>query len=393
MLVVAPTGSGKTHIGVRLVEDRRTLWVTPRRELVSQTARHLRATFGDSTVGEIMPGAYSNRRARVQVGTVQSLLARGERPAAALVVLDEAHHYLAAEWRELAEAYPNAQCLGLTATPERQDGAPLGDIFEELVVAASYSELIAGGFLVPACVYQPPENLGNDLALDAVDAWLRYAGGRKAFVFSARVALAYSIAQRFRDHGVLATTIEAETPGRERRTALADFTSGRLKALTNVNTLTEGIDVPDAACAVLARSFGYVGGYLQAVGRVLRPAPGKREAVVLDLTGTTLRHGLPDQDREYSLAGRAISGCAWGGGGAQPGRSEFAQSIRGLELVAAGPVPASAAPIESRVVTETERRTEYQRLLDLTRKHRLRDGFAAAKYREKFGEEPRREWA
>lgn len=393
VLVVAPTGAGKTHIGCQLVGQRRALWVAPRRELVTQTAKRLRQEFGVSAVGEIMPGAPPNRGARVQVGTVQTLIARSSRPAADLVVLDEAHHYMAEEWRGLAEEYPDALCLGLTATPARQDGEPLGDIFDAIVVAASYSELIDGGFLVPACVYQPPEPLGNDLAQDPFDAWVRYAGGTRSFVFSARVAIAYATAQRFRDHGVMAQTIEAESAGRDRKDALDGFHAGSVKVITNVNTMTEGIDVPDAGCAVLARSFGHVGAYLQAVGRVLRPSRGKKRAIVIDLTGASLRHGMPDQDRAYSLRGRAISGEA-PERGPGPERAVFQQEIRGLDLVATGRAAVEPAPPMAVLrIDDGERRAEYQRLLGIARAHRLRDGFAAVKFREKYGEEPRREWA
>jgi superfamily II DNA or RNA helicase len=309
--------------------------------LVTQTAKRLRQEFGVSAVGEIMPGAPPNRSARVQVGTVQTLIARSSRPPADLVVLDEAHHYMAAEWRGLAEEYPEALCLGLTATPARQDGEPLGDIFDAIVVAASYSELIDGGFLVPACVYQPPDPLGNDLAQDPFDAWVKYAAGIRSFVFCARVSGAYETAQRFRDHGVNAQTIEANSAMRFRKETIVDFRADRVKVITNVNTMTEGIDVPDAGCAVLARAFGHVGSYLQAVGRVLRPARGKRRAIVIDLPGMSLCHGLPDQDREYSLRGRAISGGA-ARYGATADRAAFQQEVLGVELVPTGRAATSA---------------------------------------------------
>jgi len=256
------------------------------------------------------------------------------------------------------------------------------------VVAAQYSELIADGFLVPARVFQPPMNLGNDLAQDPLDAWIHYAEGSRTFAFCGRVDVGYGWAQRFRDSGFATQVVEAETPTRERDDHLAAFERGVVRVLWNCFALTEGVDVPEARCALLARTFGHVGGYLQACGRVLRIAEGKPDAIIVDLCGATLRHGLPTDDRVYSLTGRAISGGMNHGGG---GPGEFVQSVRGLPLIGVGgakmPEPAKATPIDDR-----ERRSEYLRLLGIARQHRMRDGFAAAKYREKFGEEPRREW-
>jgi DNA repair protein RadD len=390
VLLVAPTGSGKTRMGDMLVSSRRTLWVAHRRELVTQALGRLRETRGSSGVGAVMPGEPESPLAPVQCGTVQSLVARGRRFDVDLVVLDEAHHYLAEEWRALVDAYPKAKFLGLTATPERKDGEPLGDIFQRLVVAASYSELLTDGFLVPTRVYQPPKNLGNDLALAPLDAWAKYAEGSRTFVFSQLVATAYSTAQQFRDHGVIAQTIEAETALRERKETLEGFRSGRIRVVTNVYALTEGVDVPEARAVVLARSFGHVGGYLQVVGRVLRPAAGKPDAIVIDLCGATIRHGLPTQDRIYSLSGRAISTREFVSGGG-PGDREV-QQVKGVGLRLVTAPPVATTTVDLAPIGESERKAEFLRLLALARAHRMRDGFASVKYREKYGEEPRREW-
>lgn len=391
--LVAPTGAGKTFLGQSLTGRRTALWVAHRRELVLNAADRLRQAFGRDAVGIIMPGEFATPGARIQVGTVQTLLARKALPAAERLVLDEAHHYMAEDWRELRRAYGESLTLGLTATPERQDGEALGDIFEKLVVAAHYSELVTDGFLVPARVLQPPKQLGNDLAQDPIQAWLKHSEGTQTFVFMLRVAAAEELAKRFRDIGVRAQVIEANTPRRERDDTLESFRRGHTRVLCNVNTLTEGVDVPQARCALLARGFGHVGGYLQCVGRVLRPADGKPDAIVIDLCGATRRFGMPTDDRRYSLKGRPISGgeAPEGGGG-----GDVTQKVLSLELQMAAPgawKPGVAAQAEARPVDEEARRAEFVRLRDLARKHRMRDGFAAAKYREKYGEEPSGDWA
>jgi DNA repair protein RadD len=393
--LVAPTGAGKTRMGEDAVADfGAVVWLAHRRELVKQTAERLRRRFGREAVGVIMPGEHPSPRARIQVATVQALLGRELRPRADVLVLDEAHHYVAAEWVQVVAAYPDAKVLGLTATPERADGEPLGDVFGALVVAASYSELIAAGCLVPCRVHRPAEKLGNDLAQPTIEAYRKYSEGSRAFVFCARVEIAYAEAQTFRDHGIPAGTIEAMTPKAERDELLERFRRGTLKVLTNVNTMTEGVDVPEARCCILAKGFGHVGQYLQAVGRVLRAAKGKSDAILIDLTGTSLDHGLPTDDRSYSLSGRAISGGgSFGGGGVAP---DFTQSVRGIELemVARGALPPAVAPVpvEVRAIDDAERRKEYEGLVRAARTHGLRPRVAAIQFRDRFGTWPAEEW-
>jgi DNA repair protein RadD len=312
VLLVAPTGSGKTRMGEELVYSEMAaggcvLWIAHRRELIRQAADRLRSRFGHLDVGLIAPGEGLYLDSPIQVATVQTLLARDRRPEASLTVFDEAHHYIADDWKALAEAYPRARILGLTATPERQDGKPLGDVYSGLVVAESYSNLIKDGHLVPCRVYQPPDAMaGNELAQDPLVAWQRYAEGSSTFAFCSTVDGAYELAARFRAANVRAATIEAKTPKAERDEILEDFASGRTTVLTNVYALTEGVDVPSARCVLLARSVGHVGPFLQMAGRVLRPAPGKTDAILIDLTGASLVHGLPTEDREYSLDGDGI---------------------------------------------------------------------------------------
>lgn len=323
VLLVAPTGAGKTvlasefcHIELMRVTGS-VLFVVHRIDLVHQTAERFRERFGHTDVGIVAPGFDRSPHARIQVGTVQTFLARGIRPDASLVIFDEAHHYAATDWVGLFNHYQNARLLGLTATPERQDGKPLGDLFDELVVAAKYSELLRDGFLVQCAVYQPPQAMDGDLAQDPLVAYQKYAEESQAFVFCQNVETAVLLAQRFNDAGITAKCIEATTPKTERRETIAAFKAGQLRIITNVNTMTEGVDVPQARTVILARSFRHVGGYLQAGGRVLRPDPWdldrrpappirKPYSIIIDLVGATMAHGFPTDDREYSLFGDGI---------------------------------------------------------------------------------------
>ncbi len=299
--LVAPTGSGKTVMGCdavrRTLEAKpglRALWLCHRTELKAQAEASLEAIVGPS--------------GRWEVSTVQALLRRSELPQAGLLVYDECHHYRAEQWAGVADSYPSAWSLSLTATPQRPDGVGLGSMFGEMVVAAQYSELIESGHLVRCDVLRPDTFLGSrGLALDPLDAYLAHGGGGLAFVFVHRVEAGRELAARFTAAGHPAEVISYETPKAERADRLARFKAGELRALVNVYTLTEGVDVPAASVCILAKGIAHASQYLQIVGRVVRPHPGKAKAILLDLSGSSHLHGLPGEDVSYSLGGKGIA--------------------------------------------------------------------------------------
>lgn len=321
---VAPTGAGKTRIAVEYVsratfpaapgqadaQGQPSLFIVHRRELLQQAADRLRAAFGHLTVGVIAPGFDAQPFAPVQVATVQTLLAREQRPPATLIIVDEFHHFASdVSWAALLTAYPAARIIGLTATPQRQDGSPLSDVAEAMVVVAQYSELITDGFLVPCRVFQPPvrsqDELGG-LALDPLTAYQRYGEGGRAFGFATSVKMSKRWADEFTAAGIPSRSIDGKQSKRERDEALAGLRAGTVQVLWNYNICTEGVDVPEASVLINCRRMDHVSTYLQACGRVLRPAPGKTEAIIIDLTGATLKHGFPTEDRDYSLSGEGI---------------------------------------------------------------------------------------
>jgi superfamily II DNA or RNA helicase len=295
-------------IQAALQRGNRCLMVAPRRELIGQTVRKL-TDAGVTDVRVIQAQRdEGDPDARVIVGSIQTLTQPrwlGQLPHADLVIADEAHHLASDQWSKLASSYPAARWLGLTATPERADGRPLGDIFDDLVVAASVQELTELGCLVPCHIYAPSEELASaELAEDAVDAYQRRTPGQLAVVFCATVAHARSVAAGF---GETAAVVTGQTPGAQRDDILARFQAGQLRQLCGVGVFTEGWDCPPAEVCILARKFGHAGLFLQCVGRVLRPWPGKSGATLIDLCGSVHRHKPPHVDREYSLTGRAIS--------------------------------------------------------------------------------------
>ncbi len=279
ILYVAPTGAGKTVIlgdtivsHLRHTPDARVNVYAHRGELIDQAARTFRAFGLDVGVSGLSPSA------PVQVGTVQSTLARGAVERCTMGVFDEAHHYAADLWGDVAKAIKamGATVVGATATPERGDGRPLDHMFDSLVVVAQVSELVALWHadptqgLVPCRVVRPVRPLrSGQIAESPAKAYRRLAPGRSAVV---------------------------------RR-----FAIGEIPVLVNVNVLTEGWDAPICECVIIARGMGSVGMLIQAAGRGARPHPGKSGYLVIDLRGVTSELGRPDEDREYSLDGVGIS--------------------------------------------------------------------------------------
>jgi len=250
-LIVMPTGGGKTCTAAEACREHvhqggRVLWVAHRRELIKQAA-------GTLARYDLRVGSFGlNGGAPVQVESIQSLThpSRREVPPATLVVVDEAHHLLATDWGKIAVIYADCFLLGLTATPERSDGRPLGDVFDALVVAAQVRELIAlhdqdpriG--LVPCDVVRPERPDGtpwilrsDEVAQTPLEAYVTYANNERAVVFAPNVPAAREFAEMFEKAGIRADIVHSKMPKDERDSVLTLFERGEIRVVCNVNVL------------------------------------------------------------------------------------------------------------------------------------------------------------
>jgi superfamily II DNA or RNA helicase len=337
VLYVAPTGSGKTVVASEITRraadrHRRVLFLAHRREIIDQTSRKLAANgIPLGLHGIVLAGRERDLRpqAMVQVASIDTLLARGVRsgtmrlPPADFIIFDETHRIRGRTREYLVSLYPDAVLLGLTATPCRGDGRGLGNIFETMIQAPQVAELIRLGFLVGARVFAPVDKdiakgvriekgdyvvsalaarmNTTELVGDVVRDWLQHGERRRTVAFAVDVAHSVHIRDEFVRAGVRAEHLDGSTPLADREAILARLGTGETEVVSNCAVLTEGWDMPEVGCCILARPTKQLGLYRQMIGRVLRTAPGKRDAIILDHAGAWHRHGLPEDHVEWTL--------------------------------------------------------------------------------------------
>ena len=341
-LLVLPCGTGKTVVFARLLAQRggRGLVLAHRDELVRQAVDKLRMVAPGLDVGVVKAGE-DETDTPVVVASVQTL-ARPERlrrlrPDFRTVVVDEAHHAPAETYQRVLHylgAFSTTEdgplTLGVTATPERGDGAGLGGTWERIVYQRTLLDMILEGYLadVRAVQVTVKANLddvhtrGGDFidaelgtALEAANApeqvaaaYTKYAAGRRALVFTPTVALAHAMAAALRGVGVAAEGLDGSTPLEERRGILHRLNTGSTMAVCNCAVLTEGFDEPSVDCIVVARPTKSKPLYIQMVGRGTRPYPGKADCLIVDVVGVSRRHTLVTATELFQrdLKGRTV---------------------------------------------------------------------------------------
>lgn len=329
VLMQAPTGAGKTALTARMLgtaaaKGKRAFFLVHRAELIEQSV----AAFDEAGIphGVIAAGWSPTPYQPVQIASVDTLRRRLDRiQQPDLVAWDECHHCAAATWKDIQAAMPNAWHVGLTATPERLDGKGLDAHFDAMALGPPVAELIDDGYLCDYRVFAPSapntdacRSRAGDFAKDQLaeiieksqilgDAVAHYRDicpGARAVAFCANIKHSMALVEQFASAGVPAAHIDGKMDRRERRQTIAAFRAGRIRVLSNVDIVGEGFDLPAIEAAILLRPTQSLGLHLQQVGRALRPYPGKDRAILLDHAGNTVRHGLPDEPRQWSLEGR-----------------------------------------------------------------------------------------
>lgn len=256
------------------------------------------------------------------VSMVQTVSRRlGKLPDYDLIITDEAHHSTANTYKKIYEHYSDVIRCGFTATPIRLNRGGLGEVYSDLITSVSTRWLIENNYLAPYKYYsvkladtselhtvagefkqdevaQLMEN--KEIYGDTVKQWKRLAEGKKTIIYCATVEAAKKTAERFSSEGYSSIAIDGKTPQDERKRAMDAFRSGEITILCNCELFGEGLDVPDCECVVLLRPTQSLTLFIQQSMRSMRYMPNKT-AIIIDHVGNCYRHGLPDDDREWSL--------------------------------------------------------------------------------------------
>lgn len=319
-LLVLPTGCGKTVVFSSVTEDQvnkghRVLIMAHRGELLDQAADKLKEASGLDSVLEKAESTSLGSFLPVTVGSVQSLaqekrLARFPNDYFQDIIVDEAHHCLSDSYKRVLDHFPDANILGVTATPDRGDMKNLGEFFDSKAYEYSMTEAIREGYLCPIKAQMIPLELDiADVGISsgdfsageighALEPYLHqiaaemttYCQGRKTVVFLPLIATSQKFCAMLNDAGLRAAEVNGNSD--DRLEVLADFEAGKYDVLCNSMLLTEGWDCPSVDCIVVLRPTKIRSLYQQMVGRGMRLSPGKTELLLLDFLWMTERHDL-----------------------------------------------------------------------------------------------------
>lgn len=325
ILLQLPTGGGKTRIAAELLRNCvakgfNAWFLCHRREILKQTTVTLYQAGVPASI--VAAGVPINKLAQVQVCSIQTMVRRYNQLARPhLIIVDECHHIIASSWSLLIAAFPDAVLIGLSATPERLDGAGLGKYFQHLLVGPSTRTLIEQGWLSPYRFFAPGhldmtgvEIVAGDfnkkqvdqkmraaaVTGDALFTYTKHVNGKRAIAFAWSVESSIELAAKFNKAGIPAAHIDGGTDERTRDRIIDMFREGRILFLSNVDIVSEGFDLPGCDAGFFLRPTQSLTLHLQQIGRTLRYMPGK-VAYLFDHAGNCRRLGLPDDDREWTL--------------------------------------------------------------------------------------------
>lgn len=306
-LVVAPCGAGKSYLFAEMIRQTKgeALVLTHRQELKAQH-EELFQRLGITNARVSMILTEANRL--------------GQNPKPALIIADEAHLSRSNSWMRVIQHY-DTYTVGMTATPIRLDGKPLGDVFNTLIEGVDVQWLIDHNHLAPYEYYAPTtvdtdglrkvagdfvatdlEKLMTERAIygNVIRAYERFALGCRSIVYCASVKHAQQTAETFNSHGFRAEVLYAGTHPRRREQIMESFRAGQTQILCNVGIISEGVSIDEVTCCMLLRPTDSVALGIQQMMRCMRYMPGK-VAKIIDFVGNYVRIGDPCTKYAWSL--------------------------------------------------------------------------------------------
>lgn len=290
--------------------NNRVMFLIHRKEVLDQAVK----TFKEQGVNPNL----------LTAGMVQTLTRRVDKlPTPSVILVDEAHHALAKSYQRILKQFPKAIVLLFTATPHRTGRMQLDQIADDIIVGQSIHELTDKGFLAPFRYFQPPNDFDSKLLKRSstgdfttesmqqamstkifghiVKQYKRIASGMQAVVYTYSIDSAVEIARKFNSEGISAVEVDGTTSKEKRDLAVRKFREQEIKILVNVNLFTEGVDLPNVDCVIMARPTASLALYLQFSMRCLNPRPGKT-AIIIDHANNFKTFGYPDDDRDWKKA-------------------------------------------------------------------------------------------
>ena len=290
--------------------NKRVMFLIHRHEVLDQAVK----TFKNQNVNPDL----------LTAGMVQTLTRRVDKlPIPNVILVDEAHHALAKSYQRILNQFPKAIILLFTATPHRTGRTQLDQIADDIIVGQSIRELTDKGFLAPFRYFQPPNDFDSKLlkrgstgdftnesmnqAMSTkifghiVKQYKRIAKGMQAVVYTYSIDSAIKIAAEFNSEGISAVEVDGTTSKEKRDLAVRKFRDQEIKILVNVNLFTEGVDLPNVDCVIMARPTASLALYLQFSMRCLNPRPNKT-AIIIDHANNFKTFGYPDDDRDWKQA-------------------------------------------------------------------------------------------
>ena len=327
-LLVMPTGTGKTKTAAEIIRDRislnrRVFVLTPQEEIFTQWIKEL--SEAGLKPGYINSDGFMGRNRSVYVCMPMSLdnmLHRlPESVAPDEIITDECHHSQAATWINIYNHYENALRLGLTATPLRMDNKPLGQWYTDIIETINMEQAIKNKYLAEPLVIVPEkyridvpiQNGDYDVNLQAqrlgspqiigniIEQYGKIFCGLPILVACCTYEHAKMITEKFILAGWNFEHIHSKLQTSERRRMIREIKSGRINGLCTVGIGIEGMDIPGLFGLIWMRRTMSLTIYLQFIGRILRPAQGKKYGIIIDSVGNAFIHGRPDMERKWSI--------------------------------------------------------------------------------------------
>lgn len=344
-----PTGTGKTRLFTSIISDInkysikrkegvKILIVAHRTELIKQIGEHLDVyKVGHSFIAG---GMERDFRKPVLVASIQTITNSHNREVVKrmkvqFIIIDEAHHALAASYKKLWDMYPDAKRLGVTATPWRMNHQSFLDLFDKLILSMPIKDFIKQNYLSPYKYYSLKSESDIQKTIDGIeldsfgeykessmeekmdigsiraqllDSYLSLAEGKRGIIYAINIEHAKHICEEYKKAGYKAVSIDSKTPAEERNQVKDKFKKGQIDIIVNVDIYSEGYDCPEIEFIQLARPTRSLVKYLQQVGRGLRVTKNKQNCIILDNVGMYSRFGLPDARRhwKYHFIGKKI---------------------------------------------------------------------------------------